>query len=975
MSRRLLSLLLLVTLSGCAFVTPRFTQEVQTGFAREDMRKLTTRSLDLYYPERLRPSALRIAARLEDCVERLRLLPVSTRPRPRALIYLTDADFNNAYVAPAFSSIPQQMVLPVHATLELFNFMGFGPAEMGAVGCHESVHYVQLQQTDGLWGVVNTITGGLFQSNSMSESWFLEGLAVYYEGRLGQSVGRPHSPVWRGFFEATTQALGGDLHPGYLSPEHRRMDPFGGNYLTGSHFVAWLVERYGEERLWQLVNAQGVTVVPPIALTLRFNDVYGSTLGSLFDQFTQELTATLQPRERPATQRVLAPRVGYFARLAASPADGALATVDVGVDEVPQLTVRERDGAVRVRRSLALYLPGRRWIATHPINMSGLSFTADGRSLFLVAADIDEVGSYLSRVWQVDARSGEVVKTWEGLEGMGGSVTPDGRAYVFVHVQADSSNLERLELATGERTPLTHFEPHTSLGPPAVAADGRIVFPRLTAHGWNLALRETDGSVRALTDDEHFNYAPRWLEDGRILFVREYQERWQAHVLDLAAGGEPLRITDAPHLVMDVAAQGGAVVFLNREDFDFSLDRVPLAPAPAGTAARAPPSPLPPPIQSQVPPQVSAPYLGHELSIVSDEPYSPLEHFFIPELHAPYVYALPDTVPKRYIGYAGLALAGQDRLGLNQYSLLIQSNTKEPIPTFSFSYANALASPWYLQLNAARLTQSGMRDLQASLSMSRTFWNTPVSLEVLALRRDWYSTSERPGVRTSLVGPQASISYFSGESTSYGGTQWGIGGSLGAGVYPLAFDNASPFADVRAELDAYVPGLPLLLRDSLQLSAVVRVLPNAPDGLLQVGGVPLGSLTYQRRQGPEDTRELPLRLQTGSPFTENVRGYEDFALSARNVLVAGARYRYHFIFDRGWASFLWLGPSFFISELDFEAFGSWARTDLSSNHRAVGAALFLNTTFAQSLPFAVFYQYARRFDDGLGDLHLVGVSF
>lgn len=974
MSRRLLSLLLLLTLSGCAFVTPRFEQNVQTEFAQQPMRKLTTRSVDLYYPERLRASALHIAARLEDCVERLRRLPVNDKPRGRALIYLTGENFNNAYVVPDSSSLPQQMVLPVHTTLELFNFMGFGPADMGAVGCHESVHYVQLQQTDGLWGLVNTITGGLFESNSMTESWFLEGLAVYYEGRLGQRVGRPHSPVWHGFFEATTQALGGELHPGYLSPEHRRMDPFGGNYLTGSHFVAWLAERYGEERLWRLVNVQGVTVIPPLALTLRFKDVYGSTLGTLFDQFSRELTATLQPRARPATQQVLAPRVGYFTRLAASPADGALATVEVGVEEVAQLVVRERDGAVRVRRPLAQFLPGRRWISTHPINMSGLSFTADGQSLFLVASDIDELGSDLSRVWQVDAHSGEVVQVWEGLQGMGGSVTPDGRAYVFVHVHDNTSDLERLELATGERTALTHFEDHTSLGPPAVAPDGRIVFPRRTEHGWNLALRETDGRVRALTEDEHFNYAPRWLEDGRVLFVREYQERWQAHVLDVTAGGEPVRLTDAPHLVMDVAAQGSEVVFLNREDFEFSLDRVPLAPAPAAPVVAAP-ADLPPPVPSQVPPEVAAPYQGHTLSIVSDEPYSPLEHFFLPELRAPYIYALPDTNSNRYIGYAGLALAGQDRLGLHQYSLLVQADTQHHVPTGSFSYATALTSPWYLQLNLARLATDDLRDLQASLSMSRTFWDTPVSLAVLALRRDWFSTSERPGVRTSLAGPQASISYFAGESTSYGGTQRGVGVSLDAGVYPLAFDSASPFADVRAEVDAVLPGLPLLRRDSLLVSAVARFLPNAPDGLLQVGGVPLGTFALQNREGPTSTRDLPLRLQSGSAFTENVRGYEDFALSARNVLVASARYRYHFVFDRGWASLLWLGPSFFISELNFEAFGSWARTDLSQNHRAAGAALFLNTTLGQALPFSIFYQYARRFDDGLGDLHLVGVSF
>ncbi|MFE8597997.1 TolB family protein [Archangium violaceum] len=964
-------LLLLLSLAGCAFVTPRFPQNVQVDFAREDMRKLTTRTLELYYPARLRPSALRIAARLEDCVERLRSLPRKPGSQERVLVYLTGADFNNAYVNPDYSSIPQQMVMPAHMSLELFNLLGFGPSELGEVGCHESVHYVQLEQTHGIWWLVNTITGGLFQPNSLTESWFLEGLATYYEGRLGKSQGRPHSPLWRGFFESASQSLDGHFHPGYLSPQHRRMDPLGGNYLTGSYFIQWLVERYGEERLWKLVEVQGGTIIPPIALTLRFSNVYGRTIGSLFEEFTWSLTRNQQQRVRPATQQVLAPNVGYFARLAASP-DGALATVDAGRERVPHLTVRERDGSVRFSHSLTQFLPGRRWISTFPTVMSGLSFTADGSFLFLMAADIDSLGSYLSRVWQVNARTGEIIKTWEGLEGMGGSVTPDGQAYVFVHVEGDTANLHRLELATGARVPLTRFEGHSSLGPPSVAADGRVVFPQMTEQGWNLALLETDGTVRALTQDAHFNYSPRWVDANRIVFQREHEDRWQAHVLDLT-GGEPVRITDAPHLVMDVAPAGNAeVVFLNRDNFDFSLDRAPIAPvAPAEALAQAP-SPAPEPAEATS--KASAPYQGHTLDILTDKPYSPMERFFLPELRAPYFYALPDPDNgNRPIFYGGLALAGQDRLGFHQYALLAQMDSQLKDPSVSFSYATALTAPWYTSLTVARLVQDGRRDLQASLSTSREFWTTPVSFNLLALRRDYYATDTRPAARTMLLGPEASISYFAGESTSYGGTQRGVGLSLGAGVYPLAFDNANPFADLRAEATAFLPGLPLLLRDNLQLTAIARFLPNAPEGLLQVGGIQAGTaLTF--REGPEDSRSLPLRLQPGISFSEYLRGYEDYALSARSVLLAQARYRYRVIIDYGWTSFFWLLPSFFISQVELEAFASWARTDLRDNHRAVGGALYLRTTFGQAVPLSLFYQYARRFDDGLGDLHLVGFA-
>src|SRR5580700_8615404 len=111
---------LAAALSACAVVQPRFSQNVEASFAQQPMRKLTTASLELYYPARHRATALRVAARLERCVERLRQLPLTQKNRGRAVIVLTDSVFNNAYVQPASVGVPQEMLLPHHMTLELF---------------------------------------------------------------------------------------------------------------------------------------------------------------------------------------------------------------------------------------------------------------------------------------------------------------------------------------------------------------------------------------------------------------------------------------------------------------------------------------------------------------------------------------------------------------------------------------------------------------------------------------------------------------------------------------------------------------------------------------------------------------------------------------------------------------------------------------------------------------------------------------
>jgi len=1143
----------LLTSWGCAFVTPRFPQDIQTSFARDPMRKLTTESLELYYPEQLQGPALRMAARLEGCVERLRSQTWRKEPRDRLLVYMTSADFNNAYVVPDYASIPQQMVVPAHVTLELFHFFGLGEVDVGDVACHEAVHYVQLQQTNGLWGFLNTFTGGLFQPNTFTESWFLEGLATYYEGRFGKDTGRPHSPVWRGWFDSVVQAKNGKLNPGYLSPENRALDPFGGNYLTGMHFVEYLATKYGEAKLWQLVDKQGTTIIPPIAVTLRFKSVYGKDIGSLFAEFSKDLHEQLIVRERPESQRVWLPEAGYFSRLASHPSSGVTALVSVGREQYSRLTVREPDGRVRFERPLVELLPFRRWVLGSSTLVSGMSFSSDGAWLYLVMADLNAVGAYDAKLWRVDAHSGEVVRVWDDVKGMGGSITPDGAAYVYVRVEGDTANLRRLELETGKQEPLTQFDASAPLGPPAVSPDGkRMVFPMAGSQGWDLVVREEDGSLRWLTRDGLFNYSPRWLDADRIVFLREDTGRLQAHVMTVSTR-ELARITDAPHLVMDVNPVGtGEVLFLNRAGTSFTIDRSPVVamteqvvstsvppasmdapavapgieaplpsqadtspvspppltaapavvtptdpttpppapeelstfpgtpppggpntgmspealsafpatplssnpdagasptlaanpdtgpsggqdagtspdarpgtsatagqdtgapdsgataqgpgasePAPGGFTAFPPestdapvaPAPVASPLATTTPVEpiavaegdLEAPVVapppdpGKPVTVLTDEPYSTLEGFLIPEFRLPYLWVATESTEDEnsddLLFSGGLSLAGQDRLGFHAYALNFTYSTQDEEPNVSLAYGNAQLAPWYLQASVARVRDNDRTDLQALAYASRTFWTTPVTIGVLALRREFDAFGRFPRLVTRLIGPEVSASYFAGDSTSYGGLQRGLGISVSGAVYPGAFALDSTVGDVRVGLDGFFGG-PWSGTDNIQLTAVGRYLPGAPEGLLEVGGFSAGQVWYSNRKSTETAR-LPLQLQPGIAFSEYVRGYEDITIRAKNVLIGGATYKYRLVIDHGWASTLWLLPSLFIRNAEMDLFATLARTDNRDNHGAFGAAMSLQFTIGQAVPFSLFYQFARRYDDGLGDLHLFGVG-
>jgi hypothetical protein len=144
---------------------------------------------------------------------------------------------------------------------------------------------------------------------------------------------------------------------------------------------------------------------------------------------------------------------------------------------------------------------------------------------------------------------------------------------------------------------------------------------------------------------------------------------------------------------------------------------------------------------------------------------------------------------------------------------------------------------------------------------------------------------------------------------------------------------------------------------------------------MRIGGLP--SFTTLFQAGSSDP--FPRGPGTFLPGTlvEGLRGFDDFALRARHAILTQARYRYSFIIDRGTASLLWLLPSFFLRQIDVEAFGTAAFTDnpQAPLARALGTSVSVRTVTGGTLALSLTYQFAWRFDFGLPPLHVVGVSF
>lgn len=1013
-----------LSLCCCACVTtgPRFEQDVATTFVDDDMRRLETDLLQVYYPAAERDAALRIAARAEECLRAYRALQRTQRPRDKALLFLTSSNYNNAYVSGQYGGEPLHVLNPLSTTAEIFNWYGLSSADVGDIACHELFHYAHFEQVENLWRGVNAVVGPVVSSQAFLERWFTEGAAQYYEGHLGRTVGRPQSPLYRGAFDSFVAAKGG-IGAGDLSLSQRALSPFSGAYLTGLFFVDWLVQRSGEDKLWEVMDRQGRALFVPLGVALRFKTVYGRSLGALVDEFDEHLRDTMKPRERPAGQRVLREPLGQLARLAAHPASGLLAVVTSGNEEPARLRLIEPDGTVRVTQRLPRLTMTRDWVYAGPSSMSGLSFTADGRWLYLLNDDLIARGDTRAQLWKVDTLTGETTMVWKELGRLtGGGVSPDGRSFVTVEALAGGARIVDVDLVTLAKTTLVQAPPAVALAAPQWSLDGkRVAFSRLDRAGWNLVLREADGTLRDLTTDGAFNYGARWSDASHLVFARAAGPYLQAHRLDVDSGHLE-QLTHAPFGLVDPAPTSEGVAFINRAGSGWSLDAVASpahaeAEAEAGIDDEASPPPAPrgadapvvtaaagddatPPTPDADGPVVaeakasddattSAPdvvarsaeggwYEPPTPTVEGDDAYSSFDHLFVPQLRAPGVASVsvdPTQLDASTVTLNAI-ISGRDRLDRHTWALTGWLTVPTMENMVQAAYTNHQLAPWTLGVSAGREAYPATARTAAeafwtgAVTASRTIFTVPLSF---GARTEVWQPDGAPLIK--YIGPSLSVAYGAGESTGYGGAQRRLGLALDVAAYPKALGSDLDLVDARGSIDLAVP-LPLSRRHSLLLSLAGRVLPGAPPGSLRVGGVGRG-IGLWASNASVGRNGLPPSVFLPGSFVEAVRGYDDFSVRATAAGIAHARYRYSFIIDRGSASFLYLFPSLFFRQVDVEGFGAGAMTDATGGRwaRSAGAALVIRTLWGGALPASLSYQFAWRFDHGLPPLHSVSLAF
>ncbi|HXT49413.1 MAG TPA: hypothetical protein VN811_00145 [Thermoanaerobaculia bacterium] len=452
--------------------------------------------------------------------------------------------------------------------------------------------------------------------------WTAEGYATVLEGRLTGS-GRPSGALRAAVLRRWAQR--GRL-PSYaaLSRDSRRYLGDAMAYLGGSAFLEWLDARVGEggfDRLWRRLSARKVR-----SFAGAFRGVYGEPPEVLWDRFRAELgwQAVEVEKRLAGTLREGEPwlnRTWGTGRPAVSRDGDRLVVALSERDQPPRLAVyattedpdaarrREEERREQMARdpedapAVESGAPERKELAT--LELPGTTvepsprFLADGSVLFTRTRP-DGDGRARADLFRWRPESGEVEMLTRHADVRAADPAPDGGWAVAVQSAWGQTRLVRVNLATGEVTPLMEGSIEVVVDAPRVSPDGeRVAFLRHAGAGWELVVRELAGGAERVvaTPAGAAVQDPAWSPHGdALLAVVEADGRLDVHTLALGEGeataAQPVAITRTLGAALgpEPTPDGKALFFLALEPEGMQVRRIALEPKGATTAEAKPSS-------------------------------------------------------------------------------------------------------------------------------------------------------------------------------------------------------------------------------------------------------------------------------------------------------------------------------------------------------------------------------------------------
>jgi hypothetical protein len=345
-------------------------------------RTLQTAHFRIHFYEAERYLAERAAGIAERAHESLTRY-LNWLPRGRIDITLVDAtDSANGFA----SSLPNNYIYGFAVPPEPLSSLNDFDDWLNVLISHELTHVVHLDTILGLPRLVDVLFGKITAPNLVQPNWLIEGLAVLNESRV-TTGGRIRSSLYNMYLR--TAVLENQFHDISAVSNGPLAFPRGeAAYLYGSHFLQYLEDRFGPEKLTEMSHRYGSRLLP-FGLNRVAREVYGERFDQLWDDWHESLKRRYTVQADEVRRR--------------------------GLTATTRLTF-DGDGPVG------------------GVPSPGLSprFLPNGRSVVYIRQTATQRPAYV----ELDVNTGAAHEVFEAYGGGAASPTPDGRGLVFQQIAA-----------------------------------------------------------------------------------------------------------------------------------------------------------------------------------------------------------------------------------------------------------------------------------------------------------------------------------------------------------------------------------------------------------------------------------------------------------------------------------------------------------------------------------------------------------
>jgi len=489
-----------------------------TPFA--DWKQIETENFRIAFPAELSETANRVANLYEEAHALLSPF-LQWQPRNKTQVVLTDnADMANGMTTPTARFGMILLLTPPDTWFSTANYDDW----LRLLVLHEYTHFLNMDITRGIWEFFRYFSGDTFLPNTLWTPWMLEGLAVYAESRFTR-VGRGRSTGYEMILRAATEA-------GVLNqPKFMTLDRLGGpnpwnpagesSYFFGYQLMNQIARESGDV-LGEMSYRSGNRI--PFFINGNLENITGNEWDHYWDRFIKETlartNATLTKIKSAGATPIQFITHGDRDTLgpALSPDGKWLAYTQSNLSDTWGLWLKNLETGEESR-------------ITDKSLGAKMSFSPDSRHL--IYSSIERSGHYFlwSDLFIYDLNQKSITSLSKNLRARDPHFSPDGKSIAFTLTENETTGLAIADIQLGDSPSLGSIR---KLYWPKKY--GRVATPQFSPVGAQIAFSEkengtlgeqifiydlTTSSVRAITQDEHFNRMPAFDVNGSLHFISD----------------------------------------------------------------------------------------------------------------------------------------------------------------------------------------------------------------------------------------------------------------------------------------------------------------------------------------------------------------------------------------------------------------------------------------------------------------------